>query len=373
MPYLKNQKRIHLSSLYALMMGLGGIIILGGNIELTGSLFLIISFCTIIYTLLSHFYLKNKSTYYIDQLYLNQVKTFTFLLGFLCLIGAIESAPLYIDVTIVFSVIMLSLFGITQFYFRNNTLSSLFLALYAGLGVVLIRLDDSYGDKEEFTIAAFFYFIVLLLIVVKWLFKQIKYTINLKNEKKKTELMHLQSQVNPHFFFNMLNNLYGLVEIDIKKSQEIILKLSDLMRYGIYEGQQDLVTLDKEINYIKNYIDLHKLRYKKEINITFKIDIKDFNFKLLPLLLIILVENAFKHGVEKLREGAYVDISIISDESKIKLNVKNNFDTSLELGSSGIGLKNLQRRLELVYPNKHILAYSVTEDIYQVELTLHKL
>ncbi len=216
------------------------------------------------------------------------------------------------------------------------------------------------------------YYIILFGLGVFWFTKQLISIFKMKNEKAKTELMLLKSQVNPHFFFNMLNNLYGLVGKDAKKGQELILKLSDMMRYSIYEGEKDLVTLKEEIDYLKNYIELHKMRYHKKIDIKFNCQIKE-DFKVMPLLFIILLENAFKHGVERLRDNAYVNVNMITFNNEIQFIVENNFDSSEDVEDSGVGLKNLKRRLELVYPKKHKLSFSVTENIYKVHLTLNKL
>ncbi|WP_246457646.1 sensor histidine kinase [Winogradskyella echinorum] len=193
----------------------------------------------------------------------------------------------------------------------------------------------------------------------------------MKNEKSKVELMLLKSQVSPHFFFNMLNNLYGLVNKDAGKAQELILKLSDLMRYSIYESENETVTLKEEVDYLKNYIELHKMRYHKNIVVNFNCDI-DENKRVAPLLFIILLENAFKHGVENLRENANVTINFTSSETNITFMIENNFDSSENLNNKpGIGLKNLKRRLELTYPNKHNLLFSSTENAYSVKLILN--
>ncbi len=216
------------------------------------------------------------------------------------------------------------------------------------------------------------YYIFLILLGVSWFIKQIVLVFKLKNEKAKTELLHLKSQVNPHFFFNTLNNLYGLVGTDAAKAQKLILKLSDLMRYSIYEGERDFVTLNEEVAYLKNYIELHKMRYHKKIDVKFDSKI-DEKYKVMPLLFIILLENAFKHGVENLRENAFVHINVITFDNQIQFDIENNFDATEVEKEAGIGLKNLKRRLELVYPNKHKLSFSVTENIYKATLTLNQL
>ena len=169
----------------------------------------------------------------------------------------------------------------------------------------------------------------------------------------------------------MLNNLYGLVSKDAGKAQKVILKLSDLMRYSIYESENEMVTLKEEVDYLKNYIELHKMRYHKNIVVNFNCDI-DENKRVAPLLFIILLENAFKDGVERIRENASVTINFTSSESDIKFEIENNFDSSENLeNKAGIGLKNLKRRLELTYPNKHNLLLSSTERSYSAKLILN--
>ena len=213
------------------------------------------------------------------------------------------------------------------------------------------------------------YYVLLIIFGLFWFIKQIIAYFRLKNDKAKTELLHLKSQVNPHFFFNTLNNLYGLVGTDTKKAQELILKLSDMMRYSIYEGEKEVVTLKAEVDYLRNYIELHEMRYHKPIDVKFEAEIEE-NYKVMPLLFIILLENAFKHGIENLNKDAYVHVSINSKNNKVFFEIENNFDTTLAKEDNGIGLKNLKRRLELVYPKKHTLSFSKTENVYKAKLIL---
>lgn len=235
---------------------------------------------------------------------------------------------------------------------------------------VAISLD--FKPVLGYTLIAYYSLLIGLIIgcVIHWIIRNIKSIIRLKNEKAKTELMHLKSQVNPHFFFNMLNNLYGLAGKDSKKAQELILKLSDMMRYSIYDGEKDTVLLSEEVTYLENYIELHKMRYHKVIDIQFDNDIEDNDYEIMPLLFIILLENAFKHGVENLRENAYVHVNLIAKKNKVNFEIENNFDVSEENQDTGIGLKNLKRRLELVYPKNHNLTFAKTDTIYNAKLNI---
>ena len=240
------------------------------------------------------------------------------------------------------------------------------------IGLVIVVFNDIFGKLEGFVEFIAFYFIVVFITILYWLFKQIRSIIRLKHEKAKTELLHLKSQVNPHFFFNTLNNLYGLMEKDSKERQ-MVLKLSDMMRYSIYEGQKDWVTLKDEFAYLQNYIELHKMRYHKIIDVRFKIDIEGNDFKIMPLLFIILLENAFKHGVENLRDNAYVHIVMIADNHQVNFDIENNFDNTITNEQGGIGMNNLKRRLELVYPKSHTLTITKTDTVYKAQLNIRKL
>ncbi|MCC1484644.1 sensor histidine kinase [Winogradskyella immobilis] len=241
------------------------------------------------------------------------------------------------------------------------------------IGLIVVIFNDTFGKLDGFVEFIALYFIIIFITIARWLFKQIKFIIRLKNEKSKTELMHLKSQVNPHFFFNMLNNLYGLVDKDSKKAQELILKLSDMMRYSIYDGEKDTVLLSEEITYLENYIELHKMRYHKVIDVQFNIETNDNDYEIMPLLFIILLENAFKHGVENLRENAYVHINLVAHNNEVIFEIENNFDVTEDKEESGIGLKNLKRRLELVYPKNHMLTKSKTDNIYSAKLNINGL
>lgn len=206
-------------------------------------------------------------------------------------------------------------------------------------------------------------------IFIPWLIWQVILVYRLRNERKKAELMHLMSQVNPHFFFNMLNNLYGLIKTDPPKAEVLVLKLSDIMRYGIYEAQNERVMLEKEVEYLSNYLELHRMRYHKHIDVNFRIDIQE-GYRVMPLLFIILVENAFKHGVENLREKAFVHLLLTTANNEISFEIKNNFDDSLPPEKPGIGLNNLKRRLQLAYENNHQLKLVQQNGEYLAQLKL---
>jgi LytS/YehU family sensor histidine kinase len=163
-----------------------------------------------------------------------------------------------------------------------------------------------------------------------------------------------------------------MIDKDTEKSKALILKLSDLMRYSIYEGEKRVVTLEEEIAYLKNYIELHKMRYHKKIDIQFNTYLEDNNIKVMPLLFIILLENAFKHGVENLRDNAFIHIDITSKNKEVLFQIENNFDENTLPEKSGIGIKNLKRRLDLAYPKNHSLIFTNVDSVYNVRLKLEQ-
>lgn len=236
------------------------------------------------------------------------------------------------------------------------------------LGNNAVVFLDNY--PSAIAIIVIIYYCLLLLGGILWITIQLKSVLNLKNETKKNELQHLQSQVNPHFFFNMLNTIYGTIDKDTNTAKNLILKLSDLMRYSIYEGEKNTVALHEEISYMKNYITLHRIRYNKKIDIQLNTDLANQNIQIKPLLLIILLENAFKHGVENLRENTYVTIDIRSNDKTLDFKIENNFDEKEIPKESGIGLKNLKRRLELAYPKKHKLTIQKNNSVFIAQLQL---
>jgi len=211
--------------------------------------------------------------------------------------------------------------------------------------------------------------IPFFILILGWFFQQWKWLKTLESKKTKAELALLKSQINPHFFFNTLNNLYGLTMEKSDDAPKVVLKLSDLMRYTIYMGKEDLVPLKEEVDYLKNYIELHKIRYQKNVDIQFQYsNISDY--KIAPLLYVIALENAFKHGVEKLTENAYIYINITTDAESILFEIKNNFEKPDIKHNSGIGLDNLKQRLDLLYPKKHQLTFEKSDAVYKLSLKI---
>jgi len=212
-------------------------------------------------------------------------------------------------------------------------------------------------------------FVPIPIILLLLIFEQWKDYRALIRDKTKAELDLLKTQINPHFFFNTLNNLYTLT---VKKSPEapkIILKLSEMMRYTIYGGKKESVSLAHEIEYLENYIDLHKIRYRKTVNITFDHQVDDIT-AVAPLMFIVPLENAIKHGVESLSDNAYIKMKLKSDGNSLLFFIENNFDPTQINEANGIGLENLKQRLTLTYPKLHELNIEKKKDRFRLTLNL---
>lgn len=210
---------------------------------------------------------------------------------------------------------------------------------------------------------------VALKFSMDW-YEQKKLLQEIQVEKLQAEVNYLRSQVNPHFLFNALNNLYALT---LKKSDEapdVVLKLAGLMEYMLYESDETSVPLEKEINYLNNYLELEKIRQgnNADIRLTVKGDIE--RCWIPPFLILPLVENAFKHGVSRAVHNAYLYIFInVTDTLEIRIE-NNKGNTQQPEQSGGIGLLNLRKRLELLFPDKHSLTITDGPDRYQVDLKI---
>lgn len=193
-------------------------------------------------------------------------------------------------------------------------------------------------------------------------------------ERISSELSFLKAQINPHFFFNTLNNIYALTHVDAETSRKAIHQLSRMMRYVLYDTQNSTTLLSQEIAFVKDYISLMQLRLTDMVRIDFSTPAALKDMAIAPMIFLPFVENAFKHGVSA-TSPSFIDINIGQDGPVIDLNVINTIvkeqNNNLEAGS-GIGLNNTRRRLDLLYPGKHTLTISEdrSANTYSVHLTL---
>lgn len=193
-----------------------------------------------------------------------------------------------------------------------------------------------------------------------------------EQEKAHAELSYLKAQINPHFLFNTLNTIYSLAIKNSPDTSEAVLKLSGMMRYVLSEGNNTFVSLEKEIAYITDYVDLQKIRVQRSVNLSYDVEGDTTGKKIAPILLIPFIENAFKYGVNS-EEKSAIGIHIHISDDLLLLKVKNNkvrVSTAHET-KSGLGIENTRFRLQLLYPGRHKLNIRETQDEFAVELSLN--
>ena len=191
-----------------------------------------------------------------------------------------------------------------------------------------------------------------------------------ESEKVNSELQFLKTQLNPHFLFNSLNAIYSLSVKNSRTASDAIISLSELMRYMLYETDKDKVPLGKELEYIKNYVQLQRLRLSDSANVKLKISGEYEGKEIPPVLFISFIENAFKYGTDY--EGkTYVDINFTIASNSIHFRVENKIGVQRKKNpNSGVGLENIKNRLKLLYPNSHNLQISDDGKTYVVDMTL---
>ena len=208
-------------------------------------------------------------------------------------------------------------------------------------------------------------------ITGKW-YSNEKERKEMENQKLTAELSLLKSQINPHFFFNTLNNIYSLAIQKSRKTPEAIVKLSELMRYIIYESDKDLVPLKKELEYIRNYVELQQLRLMSNVKITYQIEGIYSDVMIEPLLFLPFIENAFKHGIDYTKD-CEIKIKFAIDSDLLVFTVENPLvqqSKKQAAESSGIGLANTKKRLQLLYGDKYELKVNQKDDHFTIELAL---
>ncbi len=222
------------------------------------------------------------------------------------------------------------------------------------------------------------YPVLVLAVVIKWFkywYVAQKANQQLAQDKLQAELNFLKAQVHPHFLFNTLNNLYALTLKQSKDAPEVVLKLSDLLNYMLYECNADLVPLSKEIKLVKDYIVLEKIRYGKRLDVSFNVHGEEDGLEIAPMLILPFVENSFKHGVSEELNESWVHVDLELKEKSLTLKVENskskNGNEKDDFNyKKGIGLKNVKRRLELLYADKHQLEMHDANDSFLVVLRI---
>ena len=185
------------------------------------------------------------------------------------------------------------------------------------------------------------------------------------------ELNFLKAQTNPHFLFNTLNNIYALARKKSEQTAPVVLQLSKILRFMLYECNQPRIPIQREVQIIEDYLELEKLRYNDRLKINFTKMITAANQVIAPLLLLPFVENAFKHSANHTRFDTTIDISLTVDKNQLSFKVKNQKEGDTEKNELGIGLKNVQRQLELTYPEKHNLDINNADSFYEIDLVIN--
>ena len=232
---------------------------------------------------------------------------------------------------------------------------------YAGITSTLnLAYATSYLLGQIYVIG----FVTAIKLAIDWI-KQKEYLTETNEMLLENELKYLRSQIQPHFFFNTLNNLYSLTIDKSDKAPDLILKLSDLMKYFLYETGKEFQTLENEISHIKDYIEIEKLRYDENLKVNFNINSKTKKVIVKPLILIPLVENAFKHGARNSKKNGYITIDLNATSNLLDFRIENSFEKptkKIKAQIGGIGLTNLKKRLELNYG----------PDFYNLDITKEK-
>jgi len=213
---------------------------------------------------------------------------------------------------------------------------------------------------------------VAVKLVIDFIRTQQRLT-ELAKEKAETELNFLKSQINPHFLFNSINSVYFLIDKKNEEARNALYKFSEMLRYQLYECNGDKIPVEKEITFLKDYVDLQKLRTDEQYKIEFNCSPEVHGFSIEPILLIPFVENSFKH-ISHFTDGRVnaINIDITKQDGEMRLSVKNTTEQGHVNGKEpgGIGLVNVQRRLELLYPNRHKLTLTKKENLFEAELKL---
>lgn len=197
---------------------------------------------------------------------------------------------------------------------------------------------------------------------------------SLMKANAESQLAYLKNQINPHFYMNMLNNIHGMIEIDPDKAQLMVIDMSQLMRYMLYESSRRMIPLSEEIMFLRNYMSLMRQRFpENKVSVTseFPADNEIVGISLPPLLFLVFIENAFKHGVSY-QEASFVAVSIEVSQQSVRFNCINSNHSRIcdDMETTGIGLRNIRQRLSLIYGDKASLDLNVSRTTYTVNLII---
>lgn len=338
----------------------------------------------------SYEFISNKVVYH-------SLIWFCYMLAMLFLDSGEEGFILILRNTLIHVFFLMAIVYINYFYLIPNYLSKkrfisyILLLLFTAAVAMPIEMvclywniagNDNIEEQIELLKRQYGHFILLfmalitstILKITKEWFLQQAVQKDLENKNLQSELSFLKSQINPHFLFNTLNSLYALTLKKSDKAPEIVLRLSEMMRYMLYKSNEKKVPLEQEINYIQNYLALEQTRYGDKARIEFECaGDAPTNYNIAPLLFITFLENSFKHGLSQSITQGFVECLLYIEDNTIDLTIQNSKTTEKDerYFQGGIGLVNVKRRLELIYPDKYTLDIHETEDVYLVNLKIN--
>ena len=206
-----------------------------------------------------------------------------------------------------------------------------------------------------------------LYLIQKYFVKE-RYAHELEQKNMESELSMLKEQLQPHFLFNNLNTIYFLMETDPTLAKEVMIRFSDVLSHQLYKAKKDKVSLKEELESLENYLEIQQVRHADFMDLNYSFPGNTAKLQIAPMILLTFIENAFKHGQRE--EGYKIDIAVELAGTDLHLHVANSNGQTPEVKNGGVGLENVQRRLSLIYPNRHRLQMQKTEETYTVDLTL---
>jgi two-component system, LytTR family, sensor kinase len=233
----------------------------------------------------------------------------------------------------------------------------------------IVQQEYFHNTFYNISIALFYTAFSIALELSREWYEQRELIRQIEVDKLNTELQYLKAQINPHFLFNSINTIYFQIEKQNKTAREMLSAFSDMLRYQLYECNDNEIAIEKEVNYIRNYVDLQRMRKDENYNIALITSPEVAGFSIAPLMLIPFIENAFKH-VSHMTSDNKIVISLAKQAEVFSLHVFNTKDLKKAATEEGIGLKNVKRRLELIYNGRHTLSIKSGTNDFEVDLSI---
>ncbi|MCG2613057.1 histidine kinase [Terrimonas sp. NA20] len=302
--------------------------------------------------LVVHMFLSYSLMYFLIPRYILKQKYLMSAIGVAILALAAAGLSATIALTIV-EPIRLAISGESYYRPPRGSWLSIHLSLMAGL-------------RGGLTIAG----VAAAIKLMKSLYLKEQRNLQLQKENVESQLQLLKAQVHPHFLFNTLNNIYSYTQNTSPEASRLVTGLSDLLRFILYECNQPLVPLSQELKMIRDYIELEKVRYGNALDLHVDIPEDTNDLQIAPLLVLPLIENSFKHGTSRILEQPWINLQITlkGDMMRMKLMNGKSAESQIIESASGIGVRNVEKRLELLYPNKHDLVVTNDDDVFIVNL-----